>query len=370
MKKNVKVMKDKNAKCKYCGHKLFENDKPTGALRVFYDGKINDVCHNSCYLSETDRSKLKICVHATCRSIGDTISFTPIIRELRRLYPSITIDVLSYVPEIFKYNPHITNNIPFEKGMKDTIFIKYDRKIEPFQPNNNVFPMHMLCHSVDFVSYGAFRKILNDEDKHYEIPCTEIENDNMYNISKQNGFNPFTDRYILVHPHGTEWGTRTWSQENWQNLVNQIKDKYPDYKIVSIGGSRNFYSEYTMKNYVKLDGVIDMYNKLSLLETLPLMDLSCATVTTDTGTIHMAGATNCRILGIFTVVHSRYRAPYRDGIKGKDCWFVDSEDCSCTYTRGFLDKSISIEKCCMGHEPLKCHPSVDRVFKEFEEMMK
>lgn len=332
-------------KCCYCDGSLLDKDgkvKPD----VTYDK--DGGCHNTCRLSFKSARNLQLCIIMNSWSIGDTVTLTPLIREIKRLYPFIAIDIITLIPEIFKYNKNIRRIIKYDKKLTRAMLTKYDHVMEPFQPTNPNFLQHWTAHSVDFITHGGMKKTIDRADWWYEVPYTDIEKEYMKKICVKDGLDPDVDSFILVHPHKAEWPTRTWSSESWTELISKIKKEHPHYKIVGIGGSRDEYADHTMKNYMKQEGIIDLYNKLTVLETLALMDKPKAKmlITVDTAPLHIAAcAKEILILGIFTVVRSKFRAPVRNGVFGYKFKGVDISECSCTNDLKFFSEAIGFMEC-------------------------
>jgi ADP-heptose:LPS heptosyltransferase len=344
-------------KCNHCGKELVTGDKEV-EIAVFQ----GEYYHKLCYLKVIPEQSIKVLLVVSPRSIGDAISHTPLVKEFKRIYPDTTIDVLTVFPDLFRWNENVNNVIPMQDGSNSNIFKRYDAVYTPFDTKGPYHPYHMLCHSVDFVSYGMFRKFLKPEHKQYEVFYTYQDVNKLDEITE--GIDLERDNIILIHPHKAYWETRTWDMQNWQNIVDKIKTNFPQHKIISIGGSRDSHlSTSKMENRVELNGCIDLYNKLSLLETLALMDFSRTLVTLDTGPLHMAGASRINIACAFTVVNSLYRLPYRDGIFGKDCFWIDTDCEHNIYNHKFMTESTNITKCPKNYNPVKCLPTVDDFWK-------
>jgi ADP-heptose:LPS heptosyltransferase len=303
------------------------------------------VCHKPCVLAFTKESNLKLAFFINCYSIGDTISATPVLAELRRLYPKAIIDVITKVPEIFKYNNKIRNIVFSDERIPDQAFKEYDMIINSFDTSIPTYPFHWATHSVQFSAHCALRKtILFDMD--YDVKYTFEEKQNMKRILIENNIHIDNEKVILIHPYTVEWKTRSWDFHNWLKIIDFLKQKAPDKKILAIGGSREFTKK--MSNYFPYDGCIDMYNKLGLLESLALMDHPNVEglITTDTGTLHLgACAKELKIFGIFSLVKSVYRTPYRKGIFGYKFWGIDNYKCSCTYDTKLYTEDIYLPKC-------------------------
>ena len=349
--------------CHFCNKPMIKDGKVTGDLYVNKDEKW--ASHKACYIKTKKPEEITMGVMMHCHSIGDTITVTPVLRELRRLYPQAKIDLITCFPELFKYNRYVTNVLAWDAEKNRDRMIRYDFQFIPFQPDNKVFPQHCSTHSVDFVMYGAFRRSLPLSKQHYSVEYTYHEENSVNKKCKDFIDNPF----ILIHPYGTEWPSRSFPQEFWQGFIEEIKKEYPDYELVSIGGSRKEMKEHEMNNFLELNGVISMYNKLSLLESLCLMNSAKAIITSDTGTLHLAGcADETPILGLFSVIRSRHRLPVRNGEKGYNFVAVDGE-CNCTDNHTLMDGDMNLTTCPRGYEKYRCFPTVERAMQGLNRLM-
>ena len=348
-RQNDAILKEKmvgmDSKCCYCGQSLVDDQgKAKAGVTTSNDG----LCHNICRLSFKHPKDLQVCVILNSWSIGDSITMTPLLREIRRIYPLCAIDVITLIPELFKYNKYIRRIIRYDKRLTKTMLSNYDHIMEPFQPTNPNFLHHWSSHSVDFMMHGGLRKQIPQEDWWYEVGYTHLEVDYMKKICLEAGLDVDKEQFIIIHPHKAEWQTRSWAKEDWAELILKIKSKHPQHRIVSVGGSRDEYADHTMKNYMGQEGVVDLYNKLTVLETLALMDCKNTkmVITVDTAPLHVAACTKeLPILGIFTVVRSKFRAPVRNGKLGYKFRGIDISPCSCTYDLRYFSETIGFTEC-------------------------
>ena len=342
-------MKNFNKICPYCNKELY-SDKGNLLADIHLNEDTNTAYCLECHrLYNIPEHKMKILLRSRCRAIGDTIPFTVLIKELRRIYPKAIIDVVSLVPDIFKYNKNINHN--YLANLKSTLqdYVKScDLFLDPFQPENPLFPHHFSNHCTQYTINGALRKTINWADCDYDVPITIKEKKAIKKIAKKIKLN-LEKPFIIIHPHKAGWESRTWDKDNWINLIYQIQTKFPKYQIVSIGGDRNFYDEFKLDNYVKIENAdFDLYNKLTILESIALMSLknAKAIITMDTAPLHIAAcAPKIHIFGIFTVVKSKYRVPIRHGVIGYNFTPIEQYECSCTYDLKAYSKTESISKC-------------------------
>ena len=302
--------------------------------------------HPMCYAPYVDESNLKLLVNCRCWSLGDTLTMTPAIRELRRLYPKAEIAVISNFPEIFKHSPYVNKNFDRKQVLPSDIKKEFTRTVDLFTGD---FQHHWASHSVDFSAKSGLSKSLLPQDMQLELNYVGADRQAMLKIVRPGK----KEKIVLLHPHKTEWDTRNWGHSRMPALAEKIKNAYPDHRLISIGGSRfNKDHQRSMKNFVELPGVESLYDKLSLLETAALMDLPQVRllVTPDTGTLHI-GATRPElpIVGIFTLIRSHFRAPVRQGRTGFKFYPVETSGCSCTYDGKPFIEHMDLSTCPKGN---------------------
>jgi ADP-heptose:LPS heptosyltransferase len=301
--------------------------------------------HADCYFPFHPEEQVKIILYVSCYSMGDTITCTPIIREIRRLYPRAHIDVATWYPDIFKYNPHINQIYDFNQKLPSLEGI-YTFEIKTFKMEAAI---HFATHSMDFASLSAFSRQLNQEDWEYEVLVSPIETNSMLEVCKREGLNLDSDKLILVNPHKTEWPTRDWGKVHFAETYEWLKNEYPDYKIVSLGGKRTEVPSQQRDNYIELPGVTDLFGKLTILESIALCrhPASKLMITPDTGALHLAAcAPELPIVGIFTVVRARFRTPVRNKILSYKFYGIDADTgCDCTYSARLLTNNVYAGTC-------------------------
>lgn len=338
----VTVEIHKNDKCPICLEPFMEDGqikKPAGVK-----SDIIGLVHDACFFPYFKEEHLKILFQIRCFSIGDTIASTPILRELRRLYPRAEIAVLTFFPDLFKYNQHIQMIFDLNKPIYEHELAPYAFRVDAFDESKGG---HFAMHSLEFSAMSAFGRSLNQNDWGYEVNYAEDDTKNMLFVLEKHGIDTF-DKVVVINPHGTQWETRDWGIKHGKELVKRIKEKYPDHKIVSIGGKRAEVPSNQMLNYNQIDDCIDLYGKLTLLETISFLDQDCVklVITPDTGTLHLAACAKAPIIGIFTLIKSEFRTPVRNQRLGYKFVGVNADNpCNCTYTNRFITDEATFERC-------------------------
>ena len=99
---------------------------------------------------------------------------------------------------------------------------------------------------------------------------------------------------------------RRWPVEAYAELAALLMQR--GIGVVLVGGPED---EWASAAFAEV-GVTDLIGKLSLVETVALLDSVDVTVTHDTGPLHLAGITSCGIVAIFGPTDPRGRLPQRE----------------------------------------------------------
>jgi ADP-heptose:LPS heptosyltransferase len=129
---------------------------------------------------------------------------------------------------------------------------------------------------------------------------------------------------VLVHA-ATGDANRTWPASKWGELCERLSRD--GHQVVLIGAS----TALTDRGVHKIDAanIIDGTERLNMLETLALMRRSDVLVSTDSGPVQLAGATDIHIVSIYSVSSGRQRLPFRHGVQG---WRATALAPSCSFT--------------------------------------
>jgi ADP-heptose:LPS heptosyltransferase len=342
-KRKINISADQ--KCPVCGVKFLLENGTTVAKSFVQTRELGPV-HDACFLPFMGEKNLQLLFEVRPYSIGDTIASTPALRELRRIYPKMKITVMTHYPDLFMQSPHVDAIIDLNRPIDQAILDAFHFRINAFYQDKG---HHFATHSVEFSAQCALARTIMPPDWGYELYYSEEDQDIAGRVLQDAGIDFKNDKVILIHPHGTEWSTRDWGPNRFPELAKRIMAKYPDFKVVSIGGKRAEVAAKVMKNYVAIPGAIDLYGKLSLLQSAAMMDFPCMKllVTPDTGTLHL-GATRPElpIVGIFTLIRAYLRTPVRNQRLGYKFIGVEAASgCNCTYDSRFLTYEANFMTC-------------------------
>ena len=315
-------------------------------------------------------------LHLNSRAIGDTISGTPILNKLFTIYDE-PIDVYTHHPEIFLNNPKVNNVIKIESNSLNMLQNNYKENnihktfVNVGEKINGVELKHNVCDIRQFhaINLGF---MLTDDEMQCEFHADEYQE--IKNLPK---------KYVVVHPTKT-WKSRSWSQHNWQQLINSLNQK--NISVVAIGKTSSelgFWGK-TKKPLldIKIKNGINLMDKTSLSQTWHIIDKADLIITLDSGILHLAGTTDTHILQIGSSINPKFRAPYRNGsqdykydyVKG-DCDWCGSDMKWGVKEWGTIQGVPPIIECLPsrysdGKILNKDHPSYQKVWNKCKEIIK
>jgi len=102
---------------------------------------------------------------------------------------------------------------------------------------------------------------------------------------------------------------RTWPKDHWEQLGRRVMDE--GHQLILVGDGKSD----PVKGVQRLDlaGAIDWVDRLKPLELVALLRTSDVLVSTDSGPVQLAGASDVAICGIYSTVAGRCRMPFRHG---------------------------------------------------------
>ncbi len=338
----------KTDRCKFCDQILLENGKLK--LSTMYSEDAGGLVHDGCFMPYHKEEEISVLFKVRAYSMGDVITTTPMLRELRRVHPKVKITVMTLYPDLFINNPNVSNIIDMNHQVTEPMILSHHFALDAFQTDTQKQLSHFSMHSMDFTSVSTLHKSVFPIFWDYEVHYSKEDREKAIDIVKSVGIDPEKDKVILINPHKTEWSTRDWGAYRAKDLVDKIRKQYPDFKIVSVGGSRKEVPEKQHKNYVSLGGeIIDLYERLSILQSIAMMDLPCMKlmISPDTGALHLAAcARELPIVGIFTLIKKHFRTPVRQGQYSYKFIGVQAENpCCCTYDAAVLTNAMSFATC-------------------------
>jgi len=211
----------------------------------------------------------------TWGGIGDQICAEPTLRYALRSFRDCEVSLASERPELFSHlSFKRVYHIPEEKPDYERYLVL--DTITPMDDSNLVwqFMSHMLVNCVDFPSLCALRCQIPVADREVFLPVPR---------QRHLALNDFTNG-VCVHP-GRHWQSKTFPADWWNGVLSGLlrAGKSP----VIVGGKTD-----DNRGTVDVDttGCVDLRDKLSLTESIWLLQRSRVLLTNDSAPLHMAAS--------------------------------------------------------------------------------
>ncbi len=252
--------------------------------------------------------------------IGDVLMALPTARALKTKYPGckITFVTLSSNKEIVLANPWVDEFYPAEN-----LFQLKSRVPEIHDLNPVEFGIKPL-HQVD-AFLRKFGLSLPRQKKEIELQVpSEIKN-KVRELVKAKIYPLFGEhaaakpRIILIHAAKGD-RNRTWPGKNWETLINMVLSE--NHVPVLVGSDSTDPARGVFR--FQREGTVDLVNQLSPLEFVALCRMCDLLISTDSGPVQLAAASDIAIAGIYSVVSGQNRLPYRHGILGWNAVAIES----------------------------------------------
>ena len=195
---------------------------------------------------------------------------------LARGYPDARIDVRTGYPDVFRDNPWVTTVNPAEPPAYD-VTVNLDLAYER-EPRAHIVRAYM--HAA-FGDYGAGHD------------CRQV----LFGAAPRSAFKDA--RLVVVHGAGATWRNRQQGHAFWLSVHALLREH--GYITVSVGGPADAGG-----------GGIDVRGGLPLHALYRLIARAGWFVGSDSGPLHVAGATDTPLIGLFSCAHPALRLPLRD----------------------------------------------------------
>jgi len=225
-------------------------------------------------------------------ALGDVVLTTPIIRRLRRENPDAVINMYTAYPDVFAGNLHlVTPDDPFPQPSR---LIDLDLAYERL-PEAHIVQAYML---------EAFGDVGQPADLTQEL------------FFPDRTFFSRDRKYVAVNPTIAGWANRTLPRSTWVSVVNGLRKAglWP----ILVGTPHE----------TRLDCDVSQFTSMDIQTIARFIHACAAFVCSDSGLLHVAGATKVPIVSVFTCAKPQTRLPWRNGILGYQCTaIVPDLDC-------------------------------------------
>lgn len=224
----------------------------------------------------------------TWGGIGDQICAEPTLRYALKMFKDCEFFLASELPGVFKHLPFkrvydLNDELPLYKQ-----YLVFDTITSPDESNLVwMFFSHLLTNCVDFPSLCALRQQLPVEDKVIRVEGKKPEGIDLTDVIGG----------IAVHP-GAHWQIKTFPAEFYNTALERIKSR--GRKPIIIGGKADD-NRGTVD--VNAEGCIDLRDKLTIEESIWVLNHAGVLLTNDSSPLHMAASGTAWIGYIATCKH-------------------------------------------------------------------
>ena len=298
----------------------------------------------------------RVCLNLEeCNGLGDLICATPTIKKLHDAYQR-NITVISKMPELFKNNPYVEKS--YKASSIDMTYIQSNYIVHNSfylvgkKDERGVEMKHNMMDIRQFHAIHLGFMLGQDELECYYRP-----------IEPKKNF--IHEKYAVIHPVNS-WPNRTWSQDNWMNLCEELIKM--GYTVVAVGKDSSETGFFNVQKPVHEMGnnIINLMNQTSISETWHLINFAAVVITMDSGILHLAGTTSTDIVELGSPINPEFRRPRRK--EGKHIYVRGGCGLHCSsnmkYALEYWDTIDSVQPligCLEKKETFECHPSVAQV---------
>jgi ADP-heptose:LPS heptosyltransferase len=291
-----------------------------------------------------------------CNGLGDLICATPTIKKLHDAYERKII-VISKMPELFKMNPYVENSHKASSIDMDYFKANYIMHNSFYlvgkKDERGIEMKHNMIDIRQFHAIHLGFMLGQDEMECYYKP-----------IEPKKNF--VHEKYAVIHPVNS-WPNRTWSQENWLKLAEELVKS--GYTVVAIGkdsSETGFFNVNKPVHDMDTDHIINLMNQTTISETWHLINDAAVVITMDSGILHLAGTTETPILELGSPINPEFRRPYRK--TSKHIYVRGGCGLHCSSNMKYaleywptIDYVQPLIGCLEKKETFECHPSVEQV---------
>jgi hypothetical protein len=302
------------------------------------------------------------------RGLGDTISSTPTLRKISKSYQQ-KISVITAHPEVFRGNPHVSEALTPDVADSKIDYSKYihhksfDNIGYPDQRGVETKHNTMDIRQLHSVGLGFMLTDEELETEYYRESHVHIPN--------------LPEKYVLIHPVQS-WPNRTWSINNWQQLVTELNNR--NIPVVCIGRDSSEVGFHNVQKPIfELDITLglNLMNRTNLDEAHYLMENAMCLITMDSGMLHLAGTTDVHIILLGSAINPKLRIPYRKGNQDYKIDYIQGGCnlmCASDMKYGVKEwKSIHgvppLVNCLENKPTFECHPFPEKVLNRISSIV-
>jgi len=384
----------------YLPNNLYEPDYPqlSNELKSFYDSYVNN--KNSNYVEKSlqdskfihknfnweyitknankilenytnkTMSNIYYLIHST--SFGDTLASTPTLRYLSKSHRK-KINVVTHNKIVFNNNPYVKSLLSFDEFNNSNIsnIVKYESFTHAGRKDNN---------GIEKKFSHIDTRQLHSMDLGFQLLPEDMGYD--YYPKPQSLSLDLPEKYVVLHIT-SNWANRTWSYQNWVNLIKWLKDNQIFTVLVGAGYREELHNSYSNKPLDKECPMFDDYYGFDLTNQGSMSDMwwvvngAKCLITMDSGPLHLAGTTDVEIIQLGSAINPKLRAPYRHGTQDyKYHYLLGTCNLHCNSNLFYNVKewgdinSVPPQPNCLENKlTFECHPQVNNVIDKIKEIL-
>ncbi|MEK6879814.1 MAG: glycosyltransferase family 9 protein [Nanoarchaeota archaeon] len=239
-------------------------------------------------------------------SAGDVFISTAVINGLKKKLPEnskIYFATQEKYVDILKGNPDIYKVIPWNDTMINVELLEevFDLALTPNVETQYVFS--------NFTRKGQRKRLLAEQ---YARHC-ECEIGNFF-IDKEK-IDELSEEYMIIHVGSgkNQWESRRY--ESWDEVILNLKNYYPELKIVQIG----------LEDDIKLNVDLDLRGKTNYQQLAYILNKSCLHLGIDSMPVHVAASFNIPLVSIYGCSSPFNSGPYYKDLSKAEFVLLQSE---------------------------------------------
>ncbi len=310
----------------------------------------------------SDRQQIKKILIVLLDYIGDGVLSSPIFSILKKKFPQATVDVMvgEWTKDLYKANPSIRKVIPYNcdwlnrsstkwsisqklSALKNVRKEEYDLIVDmrgslgtlilPLLKSsrywvdsrfflhedymkrffNKAFgkklPLEDLRRPIQAKNILRYVGITNEDQPKINLFVSDEHRQTLKDILRKRGIDIGKNNIISFHP-GVHSRFKRWDVVKWAQLADRLIEK-EGAQVVICGGKADLNVASDICFLMKHKAV-NLTGQLQLMQLAALIEISSLCVCLDSGPMHMAGALNVPVVGLFGANHPSTCSPWTD----------------------------------------------------------
>jgi hypothetical protein len=244
------------------------------------------------FLLAQERRLLKNILIRTPFALGDCICAEPAIRFAQKNFEGSTISLTTPFPDLYRHIPNIKKIYNVAKGEKpnwdDYYVFECYHAAEALQ-SEFVHNFNMAIE--DYISVSLFKGMIPVKDRNIVLCPTELESQ------------AFPPQEVVIHA-GKHWVAKSFPKKWWDEVISELFELgiTPTLVGARVDDGKRGYVE------VNSEGCVDLRDKLSIMQSVAVLQRAKVVLTNDSAPYHMACSTKGEIaesyVGVFSTIRN------------------------------------------------------------------